>query len=144
MLATVSAMTSHRALNRRQALTTSATLGVSLPLLAACGGGEAGDPGSGSAAAGEPFAATSDVPVGGGAIFPDAGVIVTQPEEGTFRGFKNACSHQGCPLSDVTETINCSCHGSRFDLDGVVLNGPATSDLAGQTLDVQGGDISLA
>ncbi len=131
-------------LDRRRAITTTATLGVALPLLAACGGGEASDPGGASAPAGEPFATTADVPVGGGRIFPDAGVIVTQPEEGTFRGFKNACSHQGCPLAEVTETINCSCHGSRFDLEGTVLNGPATSDLAGQELDVQGEDISLA
>ena len=42
------------------------------------------------------------------------------------------CSHRGCSLSNGTvegETVECPCHGSRFDLrDGSVERGPATSD----------------
>lgn len=145
---------------RRQAVTGAAAV-TGLSLLAACGDdgtGTATDPssapsspsdsspagGSGGSAGGEGFASTADVPEGGGAIFADEGVIVTQPQAGTFKGFKNACTHQGCPLQDVTDTINCGCHGSTFDLDGAVVEGPATSPLADLAITVDGDQISLA
>ncbi len=71
---------------------------------------------------------TADVPVGGGKVFPDNEVVVTQPTEGTFVGFKNKCTHQGCVMQDVTKTINCSCHGSQFSIeDGSNVTGPNNS-----------------
>jgi Rieske Fe-S protein len=39
------------------------------------------------------------------------------------------CSHQGCAVSKRREELVCPCHGSRFDLRGAVLNGPATKPL---------------
>lgn len=44
---------------------------------------------------------TSDIPVGGGTIFQDERVVVTQPEEGTFKAFTAVCTHQGCVVSEV-------------------------------------------
>jgi nitrite reductase/ring-hydroxylating ferredoxin subunit len=121
--------------------------GVGLPLLAACGGDDSsGTPaadGSGSASGGS-FATTADVPEGGGAIFADEGVIVTQPAAGEFKGFTNVCTHRQCPLASVTDTINCNCHGSRFSIeDGSPVNGPATVALADQAITVDGDEISL-
>ncbi len=45
---------------------------------------------------------------------------------------KKTCTHMGCPLSwnPEEETYECPCHGSRFDKDGKLLNGPAQKDLA--------------
>lgn len=150
-------------LSRRHALGGVAGLGIGLPLLAACGGGddaatdpnptgtarstEAGAGGTGSTP--EPaaaFASTQDVPVGGGAVFADDGVVVTQPTEGEFLGFSITCTHQGCPVDSVTESgINCPCHGSTFDLSsGEPTAGPASAPLGRVELTVKGTAIARA
>ncbi|MDQ3629118.1 MAG: Rieske (2Fe-2S) protein [Actinomycetota bacterium] len=95
--------------------------------------------------AGAALTAAADVPVGGGSIFGDAGVVVTQPAEGEFMAFSSVCTHQGCQVADVTETINCDCHGSRFSIeDGSVVGGPAPSALSEIQISVDGDQISLA
>lgn len=97
-------------------------------------------------APGTKLAAAADVPVGGGLIFAMAGVVVTQPTEGTFKGFSSACTHQGCPVSEVADgTINCNCHNSKFSVaDGSVKGGPANQPLAEKAVKKEGDDIVLA
>lgn len=53
---------------------------------------------------GSDLAASADVPVGGGAIFTDQQVVVTQPSEGDFKAFTAICTHQGCVVSNVEES----------------------------------------
>ena len=90
--------------------------------------------------------ATSDIEVGGGSIFADEEVVITQPAEGEFKAFSAACTHQGCLVSSVSDgTIDCSCHGSKFSIeDGSVVQGPATTALAEAKITVSGDEISLA
>jgi Rieske Fe-S protein len=90
--------------------------------------------------------ATTDIPVGGGKIFADQDVVITQPTTGKFVAFSATCTHQGCSVSTITgNTVNCPCHGSKFALaDGSVVNGPATSPLAKKTIKVAGGQITIA
>jgi len=150
-----------------------AAAGVGLPLLAACGddadtAGDAGptssDPStaqsssapspsastSGSASGGgatpEGFTSTEDVPVGGGTVFIDEEVVVTQPTSGEFKCFTAICTHQGCLVTDVSDgTINCDCHGSRYDIEtGEVEQGPATFPLDEVPISVSGDQIALA
>lgn len=90
------------------------------------------------------IASTADVPEGGGLILKEPQVVITQAESGDFKAFSSICTHQGCPVTAVTETIDCSCHGSSFSLtDGSPVAGPATSALEEQTITVTGQDISL-
>jgi nitrite reductase/ring-hydroxylating ferredoxin subunit len=143
-------------LSRRHALTGAATLGLGLPLLAACSGDEAStasDPApTGTANGSVGLAATSDIPEGGGAIFADQKVVVTQPTAGEFKAFSAVCTHQSCLLANVSDgTVNCSCHGSKFSIeDGSNVAGPSgtaagsVSDLAAVELSVEGDEISLA
>jgi Rieske Fe-S protein len=86
---------------------------------------------------------TSDVPVGGGKVYADAKVVVTQPTAGQYKGFTAVCTHQGCVVADVADgTINCGCHGSKFKVaDGTVANGPASSPLAAADITVHGNQI---
>ena len=43
----------------------------------------------------------------------------------------STCTHLGCELeyNDSDRSFDCPCHGSRFNYDGKVLEGAATSDL---------------
>ena len=139
---------SREGITRRNALAGAATAGVALPLLAACGGGNdatATDPAA-SGTPGEVLAATTDIPVGGGEIFADQSVVVTQPTEGDFKCFTAVCTHAGCLVSNVKNgAINCTCHGSSFSIeDGSVLGGPARSPLSKVDVSVKGDEITLA
>jgi Rieske Fe-S protein len=140
--------------DRRTVLRGAAVIGLAgaaIPVIAACaGGGDAGGsttasaPAGGAQAAGSGLAATSDIPVGGGKVFGDAKVVVTQPTSGQFKGFSAVCTHQGCIVADVADgTINCACHGSKFKIaDGSVANGPASRPLPAADITVQGGKIT--
>jgi Rieske Fe-S protein len=90
--------------------------------------------------------AGTSVPVGGGVVLEDRGVVVTQPVAGTFAAFGTTCPHQGCSVNAVADgTINCPCHGSRFHLaDGSVAQGPATRGLTPRTAQVSGGQVTVS
>lgn len=135
-------------ISRRKTLTGAAAVGVGAPLLAACGsddGGseEASEP---DVPSGEALGATADVPVGGGTIFKDQEIVVTQPTEGEFKAFSAVCTHQGCLVSAVQDgTIDCTCHASKFSIeDGSVTSGPAQSPLPAVEVTVDGDQITTA
>ncbi|MFG2352901.1 Rieske (2Fe-2S) protein [Streptomyces sp. NPDC048521] len=112
--------------------------------------GTAGSAGSaqdgGSSAGGAALAQTSDIPEGGGKIFKDQGVVVTQPTAGTFKAFSSKCTHQGCAVGSVANgVIVCPCHNSHFSVeDGSVKQGPATKPLPAAKITVSGEEIKLA
>ena len=127
-------------------------LGVGLPLLAACGSSgsspasSGSGSGSGSTTAKGAIGKATEVPVGGGKIFSGDKVVVTQPTQGQYKAFSAICTHQGCPVSQITGTdIECTCHGSKFSIkDGSVVQGPADKPLPELKVTVQGGEISVA
>jgi len=125
----------------RKTVIAGAGVGVAAVALSACSSGGGSGSGEGSAAP-EVLTTTADVPVGSGVIVGD--VVVTQPEEGDFKGFSAVCTHTGCLINEVAGgTINCPCHGSKFSFDGEVLNGPATRPLNAEAITVQGDSILL-
>ena len=88
------------------------------------------------------IAKTADVPVGSGVIVDD--IVVTQPAAGEFKAFSSSCTHKGCAVNKVADgTIDCPCHGSKFNLDGSVAKGPATAPLEAKPVSVQGDSIVL-
>jgi Rieske Fe-S protein len=93
-----------------------------------------------------PVGTPDQVPVGGGAIFPKAAVVVTQPQQGQFRAFSTTCPHQGCAVTSVSDGyIVCPCHNSRFAVDTgqPTPNSPAQQPLAARQVAVQGGSLVI-
>ncbi len=135
---------------RRSVLAGAAGVGAAA-VLAACGSTGTGTSGDQAADTGA-VAKTSDIPVGGGKVFKDRGVVLTQPTAGDFKAFSSVCTHQGCPVHDVNDgTINCDCHGSRYRIaDGSVKvagagGSPAQQKpLPGKTVTITDGQIFVS
>ena len=110
--------------------------------LAGCGGGGGGAK-SAADLRGKEIAKAADVPVGGGKIYGDEKVVVTQPTQGAFKAFTAVCTHQGCTVGSVRGgVIHCPCHGSEFKIaDGSVAKGPADKALQEYPVQVQNGGI---
>lgn len=142
--------------DRRGVLKGAAVIGVAGAVvgLAACGGDDDATSPSGSpsgAGGGKPSGSiveTSEVPVGGGRVVNAGGtkVVVTQPQDGTFKAFSAVCTHQGCTVGSVEGgTINCPCHGSKFAVaDGTPTAGPAKKPLPEKAVAVEGSSVVLA
>ncbi|WP_406352376.1 Rieske (2Fe-2S) protein [Streptomyces sp. NBC_01635] len=105
-----------------------------------------GPDGESDAPAGAALASTADIPEGGGKVFADSKVVVTQPTAGEFKAFSATCTHQGCAVKSVADgVINCPCHNSNFSIaDGSVQSGPATKPLPVMEITVSGDSITLA
>ncbi|MFF0485543.1 Rieske (2Fe-2S) protein [Streptomyces sp. NPDC004435] len=154
-------MTSRTTPRRTVLLAAAALTTATATTTAGCGSdGDGGDGGTESSApaaaeptggatsgpAGTPLASTSEIPVGGGTVFKDRKVVVTQPVEGEFKAFSAICTHQNCLVNKVADgTIDCPCHGSKFAItDGAVEAGPAPRPLPAEEITVSGETISLA
>ena len=75
-----------------------------------------------------------DVAPGAGAVLRDGltKTAVYRDEAGVVHARSAICPHLGCVVAwnGGEKTWDCPCHGSRFDVDGAVLHGPAISGLA--------------
>jgi Rieske Fe-S protein len=61
---------------------------------------------------------------------------VYREPRGSLKVLSPVCTHLKCivQFNDAERTWDCPCHGSRFDVDGNVLNGPAVRRLAKKRL----------
>ncbi len=86
------------------------------------------------------------IAVGGGKVFADQKIVVTQPTAGQYKAFSAVCTHMGCTVGKVDKgLIMCPCHGSQYNIaDGSVKNGPAPSPLAPKEIEVEGGQIKVS
>jgi Rieske Fe-S protein len=123
-------------------------LGVTAAAVSGCGD----DAGGTAAEASGPVAAgnVSAVPVGYLAKVGEATVILGRDTGGLY-AMSSICTHSQCNIASsgtiTTSGIGCSCHGSRFNTNGEVTQGPAARtlphwkvDLATDgTITVQGG-----
>lgn len=74
-----------------------------------------------------------DLQPGTGAVVRDGGerAAVYRDETGVLHAVSATCTHLGCTVAfnDAERAWECPCHGSRFAIDGSILQGPANRPL---------------
>lgn len=79
----------------------------------------------------------------------DKGIIVVRTGTGNvaanFIAFNNECPHRGNTVifQNDSKTFYCSLHQSRFNADGTLKNGPATTGLIKKNLTVTGTTLTV-
>lgn len=81
--------------------------------------------------------AKGDIPPHGALVFRESRVAVIR-EGGTVYALSLVCTHLGCSVNVTPSEILCPCHGSRFDRQGNVLQGPANRPLTRYAVEEQG------
>jgi glycine/D-amino acid oxidase-like deaminating enzyme/nitrite reductase/ring-hydroxylating ferredoxin subunit len=69
----------------------------------------------------------------GGIVFANGNRVAAYRDEGgKFHALDPVCTHLGCLVrfNQAEKTWDCPCHGSRFNLEGTVMNGPAKAPLS--------------
>lgn len=73
------------------------------------------------------------IPLNEGRIvtFENKNLAVFRDKDGGYRALNASCTHMGCTVTwnPSEQSWDCPCHGSRFDIEGNVLNGPAITNL---------------
>lgn len=84
-----------------------------------------------------------EIPPGEGRLVRSSGkmLAVFRDHAGVLHAQSAVCTHLGCHVrwNGAEGTWDCPCHGSRFDVDGTVLNGPARDGLAEASLEERAG-----
>jgi cytochrome b6-f complex iron-sulfur subunit len=105
-----------------------------------CSGSGAGPAAFGDVSAGD----VASVPVGALTAVGSEPVILGRDAGGLY-AMTITCTHQGCDVepsgSGSSARVQCPCHGSRFDRNGAVTHGPASSPLVhfAVSVDASGG-----
>ncbi len=76
-----------------------------------------------------PLAAVGSVGI---IVYSSGAILIDHPSTNVYNAFTSICPHQGCTVSNFDSGSNqfvCTCHGSRFDLNGRVVQGPSPSSL---------------
>jgi Rieske Fe-S protein len=87
-------------------------------------------------------AAAAEVPPDGALVFRTERVALMRDDTG-FYALSLVCTHLGCTVVVTEEALSCPCHGSRFDLKGAVLTGPADRPLTRMHVEVRGDKVEV-
>jgi Rieske Fe-S protein len=88
------------------------------------------------------LASVAAIPQGGGKIVHNPPVVLIR-SGAQVHAFSAICTHEGCTVSSVANgTINCPCHGSKFDAtSGKVVAGPAPRPLPKIAVTTRNGEV---
>lgn len=59
----------------------------------------------------------------------DYPILLIKRKEGTFSALSTECMHLGCTVKKQKTVLRCPCHGSVYDFEGNVMNGPTERPL---------------
>ena len=70
----------------------------------------------------------SNYPIGSHSLIADVPSLLIHSQSG-FTALSLVCTHLGCTVEQKENGFECPCHGSRYDVSGNVLRGPAQKPL---------------
>ena len=78
-------------------------------------------------------------------LHPDENIILVN-WQGEIRAFTSVCTHSQCSRAWVFggAEATCTCHGSKFDWKGSVIQGPAKSDLVNFNIAADGNLLTIS
>lgn len=81
--------------------------------------------------------AKSELPLEGALVYREARVAVLRRGESVY-ALNLVCTHLGCTVNVTPTGLICPCHGSTFDREGRVLEGPADRPLERYVVEADG------
>ncbi len=122
--------------------------------LAACSKGDSGYSGGGGGGGNTRLTVdlSSQLPNVGSFIISGGVIIIRLAATNvpaSFSALSSTCTHQGCTVATFntsTQKIECNApcgHGSRYNTDGSVSNGPATGALTKYTIAINGSTLTV-
>jgi Rieske Fe-S protein len=71
---------------------------------------------------------SSNYPINSRTLLPKIPALLLHTDSG-FSVLSLVCTHLGCTVESTDNGFTCPCHGSKYDSQGNVLNGPAKKQL---------------
>jgi len=79
--------------------------------------------------------------------YSNGNLLVDRSDQNTFNALSAICTHQGCLITQYdpsNEHFVCPCHGSAFNLNGQVVNGPAQRALSKYQTQFNNNQLSIS
>jgi cytochrome b6-f complex iron-sulfur subunit len=70
----------------------------------------------------------SSYPIDSRTLLPNVPALLLHTDQG-FSALSLVCTHLGCTVESKGKGFACPCHGSKYDIQGNVLTGPAKKQL---------------
>lgn len=78
--------------------------------------------------------------------FQGGAVLVDHPSDNVYNAVSSICTHQSCQITGFDTSSSqfiCPCHGSRFDINGKVKQGPASASLTKYQTQFSGNQLTI-
>ncbi|WP_026841271.1 QcrA and Rieske domain-containing protein [Citrifermentans bremense] len=86
--------------------------------------------------------AKAELPQDGALVYREARVALLRRGEKVY-ALDLVCTHLGCTVNVTPAGLVCPCHGSSFDREGKVLEGPADRPLKRYAVEADGGQYRV-
>lgn len=70
-------------------------------------------------------------------------ILLIKTSESSFVALSTECMHLGCQVRMQHTVLRCPCHGSVYDLNGGVLNGPTERSLNSFPVKIHGSQVEI-
>ncbi len=77
----------------------------------------------------------SKYPLGSRSLIPEVPALFIHSQNG-YTALSMVCTHLGCTVEKKDDGFACPCHGSRYDVNGKVLRGPAQKPLSSLRVEI--------